>query len=61
MKLAGLLIILFFFSTENDSFGQTYIFAQLTGTPMNTTGWTMRGDAHVGRLFPDFRKAEQAS
>jgi Bacterial lectin/CHU_C Type IX secretion signal domain/PKD domain len=30
--------------------GQTYVFAQLTGTPMNTTGWNLQGDARVGNM-----------
>lgn len=29
---------------------QSYIFAQLTGAPVNTTGWTMTGQAHVGNV-----------
>lgn len=30
---------------------QNYIFAQLTGTPMNTTGWNLSGDAHVTNII----------
>ena len=26
---------------------QNYIFAQLNGTPINTTGWNLQGDAHI--------------
>lgn len=29
---------------------QNYVFAQLTGTPMNTTGWNLSGDARVGSV-----------
>ncbi|MBU3743178.1 MAG: hypothetical protein FGM61_01345, partial [Sediminibacterium sp.] len=31
-------------------FGQTYVFARLDGTPMNTTGWTLKGEAAVKNL-----------
>ena len=30
---------------------QNYVFAQLTGTPMNTAGWNLAGDAHVGNIL----------
>lgn len=36
-----------FISTKN--WAQNYVFGQLTGSPnMNTTGWTMTGNAHIG-------------
>src|SRR5664279_6019498 len=50
MKFRISLCFLLFFSRENYSLGQNYVFAQLTGTPMNTTGWTFQGDAHVGNI-----------
>ena len=50
MKVNGFLSFLLFVSTIHFSFGQNYVFAQLTGTPMNTTGWNMQGDAHVGNI-----------
>jgi gliding motility-associated-like protein len=31
--------------------GQNYIFAQLTGTPMNTNGWNLAGDARVQNII----------
>jgi len=31
--------------------GQNYIFAQLTGIPMNTTGWNLAGDAMVTNIL----------
>ena len=51
MKFRDLLLIIFILFTDNYSFGQNYVFAQLNGTPMNTTGWTMQGDAHVGNIM----------
>jgi hypothetical protein len=30
---------------------QNYIFAQLTGTPMNTNGWNLAGDARVQNII----------
>lgn len=30
--------------------GQTHIFAQLTGAPVNTNGWNMQGNAKVGNV-----------
>lgn len=30
---------------------QTHVFAQLTGSPVNTTGWTMTGAATVGNII----------
>ena len=50
MKIRCLLSFLLLFSRYNYSLGQNYVFAQLTGTPMNTTGWTMQGGAHVGNI-----------
>jgi len=32
------------------SSAQTYVFAQLTGTPLNTTGWNLQGSAQVGNI-----------
>ncbi len=29
---------------------QNYIFAQLNGTPLNTTGWNLQGNAHVANI-----------
>ena len=29
---------------------QNFVFAQLSGTPMNTTGWNLQGDARVGNI-----------
>jgi Bacterial lectin/PKD domain/CHU_C Type IX secretion signal domain len=37
--------ILFIFSINNQTFCQNYVFAQLSGIPVNTTGWTFQGDA----------------
>ena len=34
-----------------EAVGQNYVFAQLTGTPMNTTGWNLQGDARVGNII----------
>ena len=31
--------------------GQNYVFAQLTGAPMNTTGWNIAGDARLGNIL----------
>jgi len=50
MKIRGLLCLILLFSLCNDSLGQKYIFAQLTGTPMNTSGWTMHGGAYIGNI-----------
>lgn len=39
---------------------QNYVFAQLTGSPMNTTGWNLQGYASLGNLvgFPGFGDSE---
>jgi gliding motility-associated-like protein len=50
MKFGVFLSFLLFASAIHYSYGQNYVFAQLTGTPMNTTGWNMQGDAHVGNI-----------
>jgi gliding motility-associated-like protein len=59
MKLTGVMMSLckrlftfpfcFFlvFFIHNQTYCQNYIFAQLNGSPMNTTGWNLQGDAHV--------------
>ncbi|UPT66380.1 MAG: hypothetical protein M0D57_18220 [Sphingobacteriales bacterium JAD_PAG50586_3] len=42
-----LLILLTFFISLKAS-GQAFVFAQLQGAPVNTTGWNMTGNAYVG-------------
>ncbi|HEU5053220.1 MAG TPA: gliding motility-associated C-terminal domain-containing protein [Hanamia sp.] len=42
-----LLFFIFLFTFSNRDFGQTYVFAQLTGSPMNTSGWNLQGAARV--------------
>jgi gliding motility-associated-like protein len=37
--------LLLVFSIDNRAYGQNYVFAQLTGMPINTTGWNFQGDA----------------
>jgi gliding motility-associated-like protein len=37
--------ILFIFTINNQTFCQNFVFAQLSGDPVNTTGWTFQGDA----------------
>ncbi|MDE3211615.1 MAG: hypothetical protein KGM98_00160, partial [Bacteroidota bacterium] len=44
-KTFWLLFLLCVWSRKSDS--QTYVFAQLTGSPMNTTGWNLQGGARV--------------
>jgi gliding motility-associated-like protein len=43
--------LLLIFTIQQNAFCQTYIFAQLNGTPMNTAGWNLAGDAHVGNVL----------
>lgn len=31
-----------------ESFGQTFVFAELKGVPLNTSGWNLQGNAYVG-------------
>src|SRR4051794_25456730 len=50
MKNRVLLCLLLLLARHYHSLGQDYIFAQLKGTPMNTAGWTLKGDAHVGNI-----------
>src|ERR1700677_2454293 len=42
-----LVFCLLFVGAGRTAVCQTYIFAQLTGTPMNTSGWNLAGDAYV--------------
>lgn len=46
-----LLLLCMIMSAGGSAECQNYIFAQLTGTPMNTTGWNLTGDAHVGNVI----------
>jgi len=44
------LFFIFFFTgflSLSFCYGQNYVFAQLTGSPMNTNGWSLQGDARV--------------
>jgi PKD repeat protein len=34
----------------NHSFAQTHVFAQITGTPLNVSGWNLQGQARVGNI-----------
>lgn len=49
--LPNLLLILLVWGPGGTVFGQNYVFARLSGTPMNTTGWNLAGDAHVGNIL----------
>lgn len=42
-----ILFILFILISRYD-YAQNYVFAQLTGNPLNTTGWNLTGNAFVG-------------
>ena len=42
-----LFFLLFIFFRGHNSFCQNYVFAQLSGSPLNTTGWNLQGNASV--------------
>jgi gliding motility-associated-like protein len=42
-----LLFLVLLFILSNRSIGQNYVFAQLKGSPMNTSGWNLQGAAQV--------------
>jgi gliding motility-associated-like protein len=46
-------LILFSFLILNvrGAYSQNYVFAQLSGTPMNTNGWNLQGDARVTNVL----------
>lgn len=44
----SLLIFSLFLLIQQGSFAQTYLFATLKGSPMNTTGWNVVGNAKIG-------------
>ena len=46
-----LFFLLLFFCINKQAFCQNYVFAQLSGTPMNTTGWNLAGDARVANVI----------
>lgn len=50
MNYPRLLFICLIISANKPVFCQTYVFAQLNGIPMNTKGWNLVGDAHVGNV-----------
>ncbi len=43
-------VLLFNLLCCQQSYGQLFVFAQLQGAPMNTTGWNLTGTAHVGNI-----------
>lgn len=43
-----LLLVFFFFTSLLKVNAQAFVFAQLTGSPVNTTGWNLTGNAYVG-------------
>ena len=45
-----ILICLFLICATRPVSAQSFVFAQLTGSPMNTTGWNLAGLAHVQHL-----------
>jgi len=45
-----LLSFLVVFVKTNTGFCQNYVFAQLNGSPINTTGWNLQGDARVTNI-----------
>jgi gliding motility-associated-like protein len=42
--------LVLFFMVPFSSGAQSYIFAQLNGSPINTTGWNLQGNAYVGNV-----------
>ena len=42
-----ILFILFILISQYE-YAQNYVFGQLTGNPLNTTGWNLTGNAFVG-------------
>jgi gliding motility-associated-like protein len=42
--------LLLFFMLPFCSGAQSYVFAQLSGSPINTTGWNLQGNAYVGNV-----------
>ena len=50
-KISDILLLVFFLvSNLSYSDAQTHIFAQLTGAPVNTSGWNFSGDATVANV-----------
>ena len=45
-----ILICLFLICATRPVSAQNFVFAQLTGAPMNTTGWNLAGLAHIQHL-----------
>lgn len=46
-----LLLLLLIFSINQHANCQNYIFAQLNGAPLNTSGWNLQGDARVTNVI----------
>ncbi len=51
--LFGLLLL---FSINQRANCQNYIFAQLNGTPINTSGWSLQGDAQIASIIESGNK-----
>src|ERR1700730_1311193 len=49
--LTSLLLLSLIIGSGRTAMGQTYVFAQLTGSPMNTTGGNLVGDAQVTNII----------
>jgi gliding motility-associated-like protein len=45
------LFFLFLMNSTRPVFAQNFVFAQLTGAPMNTAGWNLQGEAHVTTIL----------
>jgi gliding motility-associated-like protein len=49
-KIVAYSLSCFMLFFSKDAFTQTHVFAQLTGTPVNTNGWNMQGRAKIGNI-----------
>lgn len=49
-KTASYIVFCWMLLLRNHAISQTHVFAELVGTPINSVGWNLQGDARVGNI-----------
>lgn len=57
-RLLHILLILVCTTASMNAIAQSYVFAQMTGTPINTSGWTLQGNAYTGNTGSNIGNGE---
>jgi hypothetical protein len=57
-QLLHILLLVVLISISTNALAQSFIFAQMAGTPINTSGWNLQGNAYVGNTGSNIGNGE---